>query len=191
VTTVTCTATDRAGNIGSMQFNVTVTPAASLDHLMFGAGLILKANTRHRFSFRVAQAGHRDSGRFEYWIDAGSLCSSPDDPRQRQHADRNHECDHGRTHHDPPDHFEATSISNIVFSDGSDLTIDGGMKNAVMSVSFSGSGTWNGRPGHTFKVSAIDGRKSDLFSVVIKNPRGQVVAHVAGTVDGGAIHAKQ
>jgi hypothetical protein len=149
VTTVTCTASDRADNVGSIQFSVTVIAAPALDRLMFGAGLIVKGNTRHRFLFRVSQPGHRDSGRFEYWVNGRSSCSSHDDPRPRQHADGHHDCDDGRNHHDLPDYFEATSISSVVFSNDSHLRSIGGFQKVVTSVSFSGSGTWNGHPGHT------------------------------------------
>ena len=61
------------------------------------------------------------------------------------------------------------------------------------SVSFSGSGTWNGRRGYTFEVSAVDGgdsrKESDTFSMVIRNPLRKIVAGVTATLDGGTIHS--
>jgi hypothetical protein len=61
-------------------------------------------------------------------------------------------------------------------------------------VRLSGSGTWNGQAGYTFEASAADrgepGRK-DLFSFVIKNPQGGVIARASGTLSGGNIQSKR
>ena len=63
----------------------------------------------------------------------------------------------------------------------------------VDSVSFAGTGKWNGKPGYTFKVTATDqgepGRRHDTFSLVIKDARGTIVASVSGDLDGGNIQS--
>ncbi len=77
VTTVTCTATDRAGNTGTKTFTVTVTPAPPsevLDGLMFGRGRIDIGKSHHHFVFRVAQHGDREYGRLEYWAIDPRFC---------------------------------------------------------------------------------------------------------------------
>ncbi|MEO8256723.1 MAG: HYR domain-containing protein [Acidobacteriota bacterium] len=189
VTTVTCTATDLADNTGSTQFTVTVTPTLPPSARMSGTGFIVRGKTDHRFVFWVAQTGHRSNGRFEYWADLRPRCSSDGDLRLRGRGG-NHHCDDERQHH-PTDHFEATSISSVEFSGDPQLRSNGRPEKAVHSVSFKGSGSWNGRRGYRFEVSAVDGGESrrtpDTFSMVIQDPLRRVVARVTGTLDGGTI----
>jgi hypothetical protein len=64
---------------------------------------------------------------------------------------------------------------------------------AVDTVVFVGTGKWNGRSGYTCEARAADhgepGRNRDIFSVVIKNSAGAVVATVNDTIDGGNIQS--
>ena len=71
-TTVTCTATDNAGNVGIGTFTVIVTPSAhgptaTPDGRMYGIGHVDDNRRHHHFVFRVAEVGDRDYGRLEFW----------------------------------------------------------------------------------------------------------------------------
>jgi hypothetical protein len=142
-TTVVCTATDNAGNIGTAMFAVTVTPLATQGS-MWGAGFIEAGREKWHFTL------HAGKGLPWLLIWANS----------------------------PSKWFVATSI-DAVFSN---------------PVRLSGSGAWNGHWGYTFEATAADrgepGRK-DVFSFVIKNRRGAVVASAHGTLSGGNIQSKR
>lgn len=56
------------------------------------------------------------------------------------------------------------------------------------TVSFSGTGNWNGKRGYRFDVTATDGGgRHDKFAVVVTAPNGQVVLSLAGGVSLGRI----
>jgi probable HAF family extracellular repeat protein len=64
-TTVTCAATDLAGNANSATFTIRVTP----DGWALGAGSLDNDQQRHHVVFRVSQLRGRVEGRLEYWVD--------------------------------------------------------------------------------------------------------------------------
>jgi hypothetical protein len=198
-TTVICTATDNAGNVGVGTFTVIVTPSATPpatpDGRMYGIGHV-DDNRRHQhFVFRVAQVRDRDYGRLEFWTNDHSRCPSSDHDHDRDHNRKgDHDRDYGRNHRSPSGHFQATSI-NATFKDDPAFRPGSTWYNrpTVDSVTFSGAGKWNGRTGYTYTVTATDqgepGRRYDTFSLVVKDSRGNVVANVSGGLDGGNIQS--
>lgn len=195
-TTVQCTASDQAGNTGSASFTVTVTlvaPPSTPDGRIYGTGYVNDQGKRHHFAFRVSEVGSRDYGRFEYWVKDGRLWSSDDDDySQGRFGDQDR--DYGRDRRKPISQFEATSLTSVVFSN--DPGFKPGRRVAaprVDSVSFSGTGRWNGKAGYQFTVTATDqgepGKRRDTFSLVIKDSAGRVVASVEGDIDRGNIQS--
>ena len=63
----------------------------------------------------------------------------------------------------------------------------------VDSVTFTGTGKWNGKAGYTFTVTATDkgepGRRRDTFSLIVKDATGKVVTSVDDVIDGGNIQS--
>ena len=157
-TTVTCTATDFAGNTGVGAFSVVVTRATdgTSDEGMSGIGMIDEHGEHHHFAFRVAHHRNGNDGRFEYWVDDAHQCGHDDDFGRGQISDRGHDDEFGHDQHGPPSHFEATSINAVVFYDDRRLDPSRGSRLAVQTVRFSGTGRWNGRGGYTFEVLATD-----------------------------------
>src|SRR5262249_29220488 len=145
-----------------------------------------------------------DFGRLEYWL-----------TRNRHDADLPEWCrgfddrDFGRDHGKVVSHFEATSVDSAVFSD--QFPPAGPGKGSVLhslwsagfwfagwnfppgppvdSVRFTGTGRWNGVFGYAFVATATDqgepGRHHDTFTLVIKDPAGNIVANVGGALDSG------
>jgi hypothetical protein len=192
LTTVTCTATDLAGNSGAAMFAVTVNPVAmSSDGRMYGVGFIEQGSKHQHFLFRVSQLQGRDFGRLEYWVKNTRLCR-PDDDYWERDFDGGRDINYGRDHGNPLHHFEATSVDIVTFSDDPSF-VPGRPQPLVDTVRFSGAGRWNGRSGYTFEAVATDrgepGRHRDTFSLVIKDPRGAVVANVSGEIESGNIQS--
>ena len=79
----------------------------------------------------------------------------------------------------------------MIFSDVAGSPASRSSQAPARSVRFSGTGNWNGLPGYTFEASATDngepGRNRDLFSLVVKDARGAIVANVSGDLDGGNV----
>ncbi len=189
-TTVTCTATDVAGNAGTATFLVTVTAAP--DGIMFGAGFIPSGSQHHHFLFLVSQLKGHDVGGLEYWISNPKLCVADDN------ADRNNllagslSSDYGRLHAGAAAHFEATAITGVAFSD--DPAVSPGAGSAALeTVRFKGIGRWNGRPGYNFEAMASDrgqpSRHLDTFSIVIRDAQGVTVGGVNGTLEDGNVRS--
>lgn len=61
-------------------------------------------------------------------------------------------------------------------------------------MTFSGTGHWNGNPGYTFTVRAMDagepGRR-DAITITIMDPSGTIVSTVTGTLAGGNIQSQR
>ena len=166
-----------------------VTPAPR-DGRMFGDGFIDDGSRHHHFRFRVTQQNSRDSGRFEYWVRTRSPRDEDDDDDRNGDRDG----DYGRDHHTVLNRFEATAVTAVTFSDDPAFRSGSGRAQpAVDTVVFVGTGKWNGRSGYTCEARAADhgepGRNRDIFSVVIKNSAGAVVATVNDTIDGGNIQS--
>ena len=162
---------------------------------MYGIGHVDDNRRHHHFVFRVAEVGDRDYGRLEFWTNDHSRCPTSDHDHDR---DRNRngddDRDYGRNHRSPSGHFQATSI-DATFKDDPAFRPGWTWSNRprVDSVTFSGAGTWNGRTGYTYMVTATDqgepGSRYDRISLVVKDSRGNVVANVSGGLDGGNIQS--
>ena len=193
LTPVLCTARDRADNISSVTFTVTVTPLTlSPDGAMFGAGFIDQGGTHRHFAFRVAQIGNYEYGRLEYWENDPRRCGRDDDSDRTLGLTGAHDRDFGRHHRRPPRHFDATPIS-VTFSDDPEFQPGRGTRPEVDTVRFRGIGKWNGRGGYTFEASATDqgepGSHRDTFSLVIKDAHGSVVNAVSGSLTRGNVQS--
>jgi uncharacterized protein YjiK len=198
VTTVMCRSTDIAGNTGSASFSVTVlAPPSTPDGRIYGIGHLDNAGAHHHFAFRVAEIGRNDYGRFEYWVSDRRSCDRDDDDYDHDRG-RNgeRERDYGRDRRKATGRFEATAITSVVFSDDPRFRPGRSFFSAppkVDSVTFVGTGKWNGKAGYTFRVTAADrgepGRRHDTFTLVIQDSRGRIVASVDDTLDGGNIQS--
>jgi uncharacterized protein YjiK len=191
VTTVTCRATDVAGNTGSGTFTVKVNPAP--DGRMYGVGHVDTGRTgRSYFVFRVAQLRNLDYGRLEFWSVTGNQCRNDDDDEHDGNITGEHDGDFGRRHCRSVNTFEAASIPVVVFLDDPAFRSGRG-RPAVDTVRFVGTGRWNGRVGYTFEATATDkgepGRNRDTFTIVVKDAHGDVVADAGGELDGGNIQS--
>ncbi len=190
-TSVTCTATDRAGNSSSALFNVLV--ASAPDGRMFGVGYLAGRGARQNFVFRVSQLRLRDYARLEYWVNDSRRCGDRDDHDRGRDYDGDHDHDYGREHCFPGNRFESTVVTGAVFSDDPDFRPGRGHQPDIDSVIFTGSGKWNGRSGYSFEARASDqgesGRHRDTFSLVVKDAAGVVVADIDGDLDGGNIQS--
>jgi hypothetical protein len=80
-----------------------------------------------------------------------------------------------------PTTFVAAGLESVVF--------------VGSTVQFSGTGWWNGRPGHTFEAESADngepGAGLDTLSVTIRNPRRAVVLQVSGALSAGNVDKVQ
>lgn len=205
VTTVTCSSTDAAGNTGTDTFDVTIiyTPPATPDGRIYGVGHVDDAGKHHHFLFRVSEVGSRDYGRFEYFLHDRKMDARDDDDYARHH-ERNgdRDADYGRDRKKFVSRFEAATVASVEFSDDPRTRPGAGrwgflsflfQQPRVDSVTFTGTGKWNGKAGYTFKVIASDkgepGRRRDTFSLVIKDAAGKVVASVDDVIDGGNIQS--
>jgi HYR domain len=188
-TPVRCSATDRAGNVGTGTFVVTVTP----DGRIFGAGHAGASPLHHHFVFRVSQRQSKEHARLEYWVNEPKVCRSDDDDEHGRDFDGDHDDNYGRDHRRAANRFEAATVNDVTFSDDPAFQPGRGRQPTVDSVRFTGTGQWNGRSGYTFEAFATDqgepGRHRDTFSLVIRDARGTIVASVNGDLDGGNIQS--
>jgi hypothetical protein len=65
----------------------------------------------------------------------------------------------------------------------------------VDTVTFAGTGRWNGHAGYTFAAVATDagepGPGRDLFAITVRDAAGHVVASVNATISSGNIDSLQ
>ena len=83
-------------------------------------------------------------------------------------------------------------VSDVVFADS--VSSSATQRRPLPdSVTFSGSGTWNGQSGYTYLATASDlgepGRGRDTLTVVVRAPNGSVVATLGGTLTSGNIQS--
>jgi len=164
---------------------------------MHGVGFIDSGSQHHHFVFRVSQREEKEYGRLEYWINEPRRCPVSDHAIDRERNDHgSRDGDYRREHGNPPSRFEATSVSEVTFSDDAAFRPGRGSgrgQPTVDSVTFSGTGRWNGRDGYTFEAQASDqgepGRNRDTFSLVVRDALGVSVANVSGALAGGNIQS--
>lgn len=165
VNTVTCSATDLAGNASSASFTVTITPP--VPGRMHGTGGLGRRGDRVWFALDVRETAN--------YLDRGWLIVKLTDEAGR------------------PDRYFAANVTDVRFSDQPGYTPGHKKGSGVDTVSFTGVGYWNGHAGHTYEVVASDrgepGRGHDTFRVVIKDQSGVVVATAGGTLDSGNLQS--
>lgn len=165
INTVTCSATDLAGNTATGSFTITITPP--VPGRMLGAGGIGTGSDRVGFEFDVRESAD--------YVDRGTL--------KLKVANRP-----GR-----PDHYFAADVTDVRFSNQPGYGPGRTPGSGVDTVSFTGVGSWNGQPGYTYAVIASDrgepGRGHDTFTVVIKDQSGVVVATAGGTLGSGNLQS--
>jgi hypothetical protein len=191
-TTVTCKATDSHSNTSVGRFPATVTVPSKHDGLMFGVGHVAAASRHIHLAFRVSRVQSTTSGRLEVWSKEPRFCSRDDD-NPRGNDDGDHDTSYGRDHGNLLSRFESMSITTVTFSDDHAFRPGRPHEPTADTVTFSGSGRWNGRSGYTFEARATDrgkpGKGKDTFALVVKDSRGTVVFNIIGTLDGGNIQS--
>jgi hypothetical protein len=193
--TVTCTARDAAGNVGTGTFTVTVTAAPDDDEDegqpgdMRGDGFIREGGAKYKFQFRYREdaRGH-ERGQLSVEIDYDPVTSR--DSRERSRTTRRED-----------DKFQATTLTSLVFSDDPNVRPSRWpwwlhwWRPRVDTVMATGTGKWNGQAGYTYELIAVDngepGRHRETLTLVIKSATGQIVAQVSGDLDGGNIQSKR
>jgi hypothetical protein len=92
---------------------------------------------------------------------------------------------------DVEDQFVATSVSGVTFYNVPGVTPGTGPVSGVDTVTFGGTGLWNGQSGYTFAAVATDagepGRGRDVFAITIRSAAGVIVASVNATITSGNI----
>ncbi len=168
-TTVSCTASDTHGNTASGSFTVKVS-TPDVPGRMIGDAEIDLGSIEHDVDFFVQE---RASG-----ADAGWL-------RYRVTTRK-----HGR---DQEDRFESTAITSVSFFNVPGVSPGPRPASGVDTVSFSGTGRWNGRSGYRFDAVATDagepGRRRDSFKITVRDGAGHVVASVDAEITRGNIQS--
>jgi hypothetical protein len=191
-TTVSCSASDSRGNTSTGSFQVTVTPAASGDGMMFGAGRVDSGSTHQHFRFHVTRAGDRETGRVSYWVTPADRCDDDDAAGDAGPGSSAAARSDGKNGRGPTTAFDSTSVTGLVFSNDPAFAPGGRGTLEIDSVRFSGGGSLNGAPSYTFEAIATDrgepGR-SDTFSIIIRDEHGVVVANAAGVLKSGNVQS--
>ena len=165
VTTVNCSAADAAGNTAAASFTVTVSRPGG------GSG---GGNSGGTVASLIGQ-GHVVSGADKVFFDidvrettSGGQAGSVD-LRVKQ-GTRNQE------------RFEARAVTAVTFT-------------SANSVSFRGTGKWDGQTGFTYVVNAVDngepGQGSDTVSIEVRSPGGALIYSAGGVLTDGNIQAKK
>ena len=167
-TVVTCAAADAAGNVATGSFTVTVTstaPAPVFGHLA-GVGSVLEGEQRAWFAFDVRETLSSERGWVTVQMRGGK----------------------GR-----PDRYLAAGVSEVQFSDSPSYAPGNDPPSGIDTVSFSGTGSWNGASGYRFQITASDrgepGRDRDAFSLTVFAPDGSVVESVSGVLRDGNVRS--
>lgn len=169
-TTVACSAPDTHGNTGTGSFIVRVVTAPR-PGLMTGDATIKIGSVTHSFDFTVQESGSGvESGTITYHVK--TVRPGPDQQ----------------------DEFVATTVGGVTFYNVPGVTPGTSPASGVDTVTFTGTGSWNGRSGYTFDARAIDagepGRGRDVFAITIREASGTVVASVDATITGGNIDSR-
>ncbi len=140
---------------------------------MNGGGHVSDAATEHHFSLNITERkSGADHGRVEFWI------------READTAKKK-----GKETH----RFDAATITDAVFSNDPRFKPGKQPQPTIDSVTFSGKGSWDGKPGYVFQAFATDegepGAGRDTFRIAIRDPLGAVVGSATGTLAGGNIQS--
>jgi hypothetical protein len=174
-------------------------PVAPPDGRMFGRGHVNDGRLHHHFVFRALQRGSLDTARLEYWartLKSGRHEDDIDDDAYSAETGGEPDSSYRRGRRVATNTFEATRIDSVAFLDDPGFKPHRGKDKrppSVDTVTITGAGNWKGLAGYTFEARATDqgepGRHRDLFSIVIKDARGIVVASVSSELDGGNVQS--
>ena len=82
----------------------------------------------------------------------------------------------------------SAGVSEVFFSGAAGFS-SGAPQSANNTVTFAGSGSWNGHPGYVYRAVATGrgepGRGNDTLAVVVSAPDGAVVASIGGVLASG------
>lgn len=163
-TTVTCSANDAAGNVGSAAFAITVVDPSS-------AGLMAGATLQGRLprAASVVFSAVRTNG----GVAGATLLAAGVDGRGR------------------PATFVATRIDGVGFFDDPASAPGPAPASGIDSVRVVGAGVFNGAPGYTFELVAADrgepGRGRDELTLTVRDAQGVAVLSATGVIDGGNV----
>lgn len=140
---------------------------------MNGHGYVGNSSLEHHFAFKVTERKNgADHGSTEFWVREGDTPKKKGKEKSR---------------------FDSGVITAVTFSDDPGFKPGKKPRPTVDSVSFSGTGKWNGKPGHTFTARATDegepGVGRDTFAISVRDATGAVVATVGGTLAAGNVQS--
>lgn len=165
VNTVTCSASDLAGNTANASFTITITPP--VPGRMQGAGGVGTTGDQVWFALDVRESAD--------YVDLGWLILKVADGSGR------------------PYHYFAANVTDVRFSNQAGYGPGRQPGSGVDTVKFAGAGSWNGQAGYTYEVVASDrgepGRGHDTFDVVVRNAAGAIVAAASGTLRDGNLQS--
>jgi hypothetical protein len=169
-TVVTCAAADAAGNVATGSFVVTVTLTSEPQEVfgwIRGTGHIETAIGRAGFLFDVRNAPDRP--------ERGWLVTQIKKPRGRMA------------------YFVANHVANVQFSNEAGYAPGRWPLSGVDTVSFSGTGWYNGAPGYRFEAVVTDrgepGAGYDTFSLRVFAPNGAEVLSTTGVLADGNVQS--
>jgi hypothetical protein len=164
-TSVSCVATDAAGNTSHGSFVVTIT--VPVFGRMAGVGTVVAATGRASFMFDVRESPD--------YTERGWVVLQVRDRRGR------------------PDRYLAANVTDVRLSNNEGYKPGTFPRSGVDTVVFSGTGVWNGQPGYRFEITASDrgepGPRRDTFSLQLYSPTGELVQSVAGTLRDGNVQS--
>lgn len=175
--TVSCTATDAAGNSSApgtftVKVNDVTTPGE-----MTGEGFVRDDGAKYLFTF---SARERASG-----AERARVSLRVDDNGRKKKSKKG----------ERDDHFESRTVAFMAFSDDPSIRSGRPRRPQVDTVLFSGLGEWNGAAGHRYEVFAQDSGEGRLHQESIRmtvwSPSGAVVATFEGEVEGGNIQSSR
>ena len=168
-TQVNCSTSDAHGNTATGLFNITVTAAAQPGR-MTGDGEIEIGVATHAFAFLVQE---RTSGG-----DLGAI---------------RYEITTRRPGRDQEDRFDAITVTGVTFFNVPGISPGPQPPSGIDTVTFTGTGRWNGRSGYTFDARATDagepGPGHDSFAITIRDAGGHVVASVDSVITSGNVES--
>ena len=168
-TTVQCHATDSNGHTTNGTFPVTVT-TANAPGRMTGDAEIASGSTRHDFAFVVQEhATGADAGALAYSVKTRTS---------------------GRDHTDT---FVSLAVTNVSFYNVPGVSPGPNPASGIDTVTFQGTGFWNGHAGYRFTATAVDagepGRNHDSFAITVSDATGHVVASANAVITDGNIQS--
>jgi hypothetical protein len=94
---------------------------------------------------------------------------------------------------DHTDTFIALTVTNVSFFDVPGVSPGTAPPSGIDTVTFEGTGRWNGRSGYRFSAQAVDagepGANRDRFAITIRDGSGTVVSAVNATITAGNIRS--